>query len=185
MKNHKATVIALNLTPRGSLILLLIALAGVYTMWMASLHTWTPGVELLIETPDGYQNARAFRAVRQHDFPALQDEPPPAPVAGAGHLLDVANGKPYGTNVSTRASEAEPDVMTLHVRPMFGPALIAHLDVPIDPRLHEHLRSLHKGAVVTIAGIGHGDGDPSVYIYPVHQVNGHRTRNQRQEDGDR
>ena len=186
MKTHEPTGISLNLTPGKSLALVLLAVAGVCAMMMTSLHTWTPGIELLVETPDGYQSARDFRTARRHDFPTLRDQPPPAPVAGAGHLLEVYDGKPYGTSGSPTATEPGPDVTTLYIRAVFGPTLVAHLDVPIDPRLHEHLRTLRKGAVVAVTGIGHGDGDPSVYIYPVHQVNGHRTRrNQRRKDADR
>ena len=109
-----------------------------------------------------------FRTARNHDFPTLRDQPRPAPVAGAGHLLEVYEGKPHGTSEASTATEPGPDVTTLYIRAVFGPTLIAHLDVPIDPRLHEHLRSLRKGAVVAVSGIGHGDGDPSVYIYAVH-----------------
>lgn len=62
---------------------------------------------------------------------------------------------------------------TLRIRRPFGVSIIAHLDVPLRPGLQEHLRTLRKGAIVTIAGIGHGDGEYNIYIYPVHQVNGH------------
>ena len=104
MKTHRPTMMSLNMTPAKSLALVLITFAGVCTMMMTSLHTWTPGIELLIETPDGYQSARDFRTARKHDFPTLRDQPPPAPVAGAGHLLEVYDGKPYGTSEAPRTS---------------------------------------------------------------------------------
>ena len=164
--------LAVKMTSKDALALVLIALAGFYAMWATSLHTWIPGVEVLVETPHGYQSSRAFRAARNHDFPALRDEPPPAPVGGTGHLLRVRDGTPYGTSGATTGTEPAPDVMTLFIRPVFGPMLVAHLDVPLHPRLHEHLLNLRKGAVVTVAGIGHGDGEHNIYIYPIHQVDG-------------
>lgn len=158
---------------KGVLMLLLASPLGYGVTSAVWLHTWTPGIELFVTTPEGYQDTRAFRATRTHDFPALHEEPPPAPVADAGHLLRVTDGKPYGTGTTGTGRSPAPDVKTLHIARVFGPDIIAHLDVPLRPDLEEHLRSLRKGAVVTIAGIGHGDGEHNVYIYPVHQVNGH------------
>ena len=158
---------------KAALVVLLASPLGCVAGWAGWLHTWTPGIELFVTTPDGYQDTRAFRSAHRHDFPALHDEPPPAPVAGTGHLHRVTNGTPYGTRSTGTERGRRPDVKTLHIERLFGPAIIAHLDVPLRPGLQEHLRSLRKGAVVTIAGIGHGAGEHNIYIYPVHQVNGH------------
>ena len=158
---------------RGALILLLASPLSYYAMWAAWLHTWTPGIELLVPIPDGYQDIRAFRAARTHDFPALHGKPPPGPVAGSGHLLRITDERLYGTETTETGQNRRPEVKTLHIERVFGPDIIAHLDVPLRPDLQEHLQSLRKGAIVTIAGIGHGDGEHNVYIYPVHQVNAH------------
>ena len=87
-------------------------------------------------------------------------------MAGTGHLARVSYRQPYGTNVS------EVDVKTLRLERFFGTTLTAHLDVPISPAWSAHLQSLSKGAIVTVSGIGHGDGRFNIYIYPVHRVNG-------------
>ena len=87
-------------------------------------------------------------------------------MAGTGHLARVSYRQPYGTNVS------EVDVKTLRLERFFGTTLTAHLDVPISPAWSAHLQSLSKGAIVTMSGIGHGDGRFNIYTYPVHRVNG-------------
>lgn len=139
-------------------------------MWT---HSFTPGLGDLLAPPDGYQSVRAWRSTHLHDFPALHPEPRPSRVGGAGHLVEIRDGTLYGTTATDTPAGPAPDVKTLRIARLFGPDIVAHLDVPLDPDLQEHLRSLRKGAVVTVAGIGHGDGKYNVYIYPVHQVNRH------------
>lgn len=158
---------------KAALIVLLASPLGCLASWAGWLHTWTPGIELFVATPDGYENTPAFRTARTHDFPALQREPPATQVAGAGHLRRITKGRLYGTQTAGAVQNSRPNVKTLHIERVFGPDIVAHLDVPLRPGLREHLQSLRKGAVVTVAGIGHGDGEHNVYIYPVHQVNGH------------
>ena len=53
------------------------------------MHSFTPGFGMLRPIPDGYQSIGTFQAARTHDFPALHDEPAPAPVAGSGHLTEI------------------------------------------------------------------------------------------------
>ena len=53
-----------------------------------------------------------------------------------------------------------------------APHLVAYLDVPLDPEMLEHLRSLSRGDAVTVSGIGHGPGQSVIHIYPVHRVDG-------------
>ena len=174
MQTENATRITLVMTAKDVTTAILTMLAaGAIACYVPSaiwLHTWTPGPEIFRATPDGYQSIRAFRATRTHDFPALYEEPPPSPVAGTGHLVSVGDGPPYGTDAPPGRRV---DVKTLYVTPVFGPRLVAHLDVPLNPDLQDHLRGLRKGALVTVAGIGHGNGENNIYIYPVHQVNGH------------
>ena len=54
-----------------------------------TMHSFTPGFGMLRPIPDGYQSIGTFQAARTHDFPALHDEPAPAPVAGSGHLTGI------------------------------------------------------------------------------------------------
>lgn len=78
----------------------------------------------------------------------------------------------YGTQAP---SYPAPDVKTLRIARLFGPALVAHLDTPLNPGLQKHLRSLRRGDIVTVAGIGHDSNEHNICIYPVHQVNRHAT----------
>ena len=157
----------------GKLIGLVFAgIATVYIVAAVSTRSFTPGLGNFRPPPDGYQSIQAFRNARTRNFAALYDDRGPGLVAGAGHLRRITNGKLYGTTPSSEAGHS-PDVMTLHIERLFGPNIVAHLDVPVGPDVLEHLRSLRRGAVVSIAGIGHGDGESNVYIYPVHQIDGH------------
>ena len=141
--------------------------ALLYGLLVMTTHSWTPVIYELRSPPPGYQSVAAFRAARGHDFPALFEEPAPSPVAATGHLVRVSDGQPYGTNASGV------DVKSLHLERFLGANLTAHLDVPISAELSTHLRSLSKGAIVTVSGIGHGDGKYNIYMYPVHRVNGY------------
>ena len=148
-----------------------IVLMAWYVSAGVTMHSCTPGFGRLRPIPDGYQSIGTFQAARTHDFPALHDEPAPAPVAGSGHLTAITDSTLYGVSEAERPDPA-PDVRSLRIKRVFGPSITAHLETPLDPELHEHLLSLHKGAIVTIAGIGHGEDEHTVYIYPVHQVDG-------------
>lgn len=147
-------------------------IAAVYIAAAISTQSFTPGLGSFLPAPDGYQSIHAFQNARIRDFPALYEDHGPGPVAGAGHLRRITNGKLYGTTRSTEPGH-RPDVMTLHIERPFGPTIVAHLEVPVRPNVLEYLRSLRRGAVVSIAGIGHGDGRNNVYVYPVHQIDGH------------
>ena len=83
--------------------------------------------------PPGYQSVAAFREARGHVFPALVEEPAPAPVAGTGHLVGVEDGRPYGTNVSGV------DVKTLRLERFLGTSLTVHLDVPLSGGSCRHI----------------------------------------------
>ena len=117
--------------------------------------------------PYDYQSAEDFAAERRHEFPALHETPPPAPVEGTGRLTEVYDYWPAGTDAASSV-----DVVALRIDRSPGPHLRAYLDVPVDPELLEHLQSLSRGDRVTVAGIGHGDGQRTIYVYPVHWVNG-------------
>ena len=146
---------------------LMVSAAFCYPMLVILTGSWTPLIYDFGSPPPGYQSVAAFREARGHDFPALVEEPAPAPVAGTGHLVGVEDGRPYGTNVSGV------DVKTLRLERFLGTSLTVHLDVPLSEELSAHLQSLSKGAIVTVSGIGHGDGRFNIYIYPVHRVNGY------------
>ena len=152
---------------------MLIGVIPGYVLAVMWTHSCTPGLGNFLAPPEGYQNIGAYRRARSHDFPALHEEPGPSPVGGGGHLFRIRDGVLHGTTATETPPGRRPDVRTLHIERLFGPNIIAHLDLPLRPGLQEHLRSLRKGAIVTIAGIGHGDGEHNIYIYPVHQVNGH------------
>ena len=147
--------------------ILMVSAASLYPMLVIVTGSWTPLIYDFGSPPPGYQSVAAFREARGHDFPALFEEPAPAPVAGTGHLVGVEDGRPYGTNVSGV------DVKTLRLERFLGTSLTVHLDVPISEELSAHLQSLSKGAIITVSGIGHGDGRFNIYIYPVHRVNGY------------
>ena len=117
--------------------------------------------------PDDYQSAEEFAVERRHEFPALHETLPPAPVEATGRLTEVYDYWPAGTDATTSV-----DVVALRIERSPGPHLRAYLDVPVDPELLEHLQSLSRGDRVTVAGIGHGDGQRTIYVYPVHWVNG-------------
>lgn len=153
--------------------IVLAALLPLYVISAMWTHSLAPGAGELRERPDGYQSIRGYRPTRTRDFPALHDQPPPGPVAGSGHLASVEDTRLWSITPGSTPPGTAPKVKTLRIRRPFGVSIIAHLDVPLRPSLQEHLRTLRKGAVVTVAGIGHGDGRHNVYIYPVHQVNGH------------
>ena len=146
---------------------LMVNAAVLYPMLVMTTHSWTPVIYDFRSPPPGYQSVAAFIEARGHDFPALFEEPAPSPVAGTGHLVHVYDGRAYGTNVNGV------EVKTLRLDRLFGANLTVHLDVPISPALAAHLQSLSKGAVVTVFGIGHGDGQSHIYIYPAHRVNGY------------
>ena len=145
-----------------------VILAGFfYGMLVIETGSWTPVIHEFRSPPPGYQSVAAFAAGRRHDFPTLFGDPEPSPVAGTGHLANVydrSRGGPDGVRV---------DVKTLRLRRTFGADLNAQLEVPINPALLAHLRSLSKGAIVTVSGIGHGDGKYDIDIHPVHRVNGY------------
>lgn len=158
----------------GLLMMVLIMLATAGSIWYVTaavrFRTWTPGIELFHATPDGYQSVRAFRNARAHEFPALHEEAAPAAVAGTGRLRSIADGGLYGAGAGPNGPR---EVKTIHITRLGGPRLVAHLDVPLAPDLLDHLRSLRRGAIVTVTGIGHGDGESNIYIYPVHALNGY------------
>ena len=172
MQTRNVTLGALITTARDLGKGMLIGLMPAYFLAAMWTHSFTPGLGNFLAPPDGYQSVRTYRKARTEGFPALYEKPGPSRVGGAGHLYAIRDDRLYGTT-RTEALADPPDVKTLHIERLFGPNLIAHLDVPLRPALLEHLRSLRNGAVVTVAGIGHGDGEHNVYIYPVHQVNGH------------
>ena len=120
-----------------------------------------------IPPSDGYQSVEEFLAERGHEFPALHQTPPPAPVEGTGRLERIYHYWPAGTGAGFAV-----DVKALRIERSPAPDLVAYLDVPINRELLEYLRSLSRGDRVTVAGIGHGAGQHTIYIYPVHRVNG-------------
>ena len=145
----------------------IVPIATLYTMLVIASGSWTPLICEFRSPPPGYQSVSAFAAARAHSFPTLFEEPAPAPVAGTGYLVDIRDDSSYEVDVNGVA------VKTLVIARLSGAALRAHVDVPLDPALLAHLRSLSKGAVVTVSGMGHGDGRHNVHIYPVHRVNGY------------
>lgn len=138
-----------------------------YVLKVILTGSWTPLVFEFRSPPPGYQSVADFAAARDHAFPALFEEPAPGPVAGTGHLRSILDGLPTGTDVSGVR------VQTLHIGRVSGADLYAHLDLPIQPALLAYLRTLSRGSIVTVSGIGHGDGNINIYIYPVHRVDGH------------
>ena len=116
--------------------------------------------------PDRYQTVEEYLAERGREFPALHETPPPAPVEGSGQLEEIYDYWPAGTGVH------DADVMALRIVRSASAQLVAYLDVPINPELLAYLRSLSRGDRVTVAGIGHGAGPSTIYIYPVHRLNG-------------
>ena len=152
------------------LISLVIVAGFFYEILVIQTDSWTPVIHEFRPPPPGYQSVAAFAAAGSgHDFPTLFGDPEaePSPVAGTGHLVSVYNdsrGGPDGVRVA---------VKTLRLHRIFGADLNAQLEVPINPALLAHLRSLSKGAIVTVSGIGHGEGKYNLEIYPVHRVNGY------------
>ena len=118
--------------------------------------------------PDRYQTVEEYLAERGREFPALHETPPPAPVEGGGQLEEIYDYWPAGTDACTIAVS----VKALRIVRSASPNLVAYLDVPINPELLAYLRSLSRGDRVTVAGIGHGAGPSTIYIYPVHRLNG-------------
>ena len=152
----------------GPVVAMMLIIAGyVYVAKVILTGNWTPLVFEFRSPPPGYQSVAGFAAARDHAFPALFEAPAPGPVAGTGHLRNIRGGGPTGTDVSGVR------VKTLHIGRVSGADLYAHLDLPIQPALLAYLRTLSRGSIVTVSGIGHGDGKYSVYIYPVHRVDGH------------
>ena len=145
----------------------LILAACIYVFLAAYTGTWTPLIFEFRPPPPGYQSVADFAAARDHAFPALFEEPAPGPVAGTGHLLSIHDGGATGTGVSGTT------VKTLRIGRVHRAHLHAHLDLPIEPALLAYLRTLSRGSIVTVSGIGHGDGKHNIYIYPVHRVNGY------------
>ena len=130
--------------------ILMVNAAFLYAMLVIGTGSWTPVTYDFRSPPPGYHSVAAFREARGLDSPALFEEPPPAPVAGTGHLVRVSDGRAYGTNVSGV------DVKTLRLERFLGTSLTVHLNVPISEELLAHLQSLSKGAIATVSGIGHG-----------------------------
>ena len=149
------------------LVAILILAAYIYVMLVVFTGSWTPLIFEFRPPPPGYQSVADFAAARDHAFPALFEEPAPGPVAGTGHLLSIHDGIATGTGVSGTK------VKTLHIGRVSRADLRAHLDLPIEPALLAYLRTLSTGSIVTVSGIGHGDGKHNIYIYPVHRVDGH------------
>ena len=153
----------------GAVLVAILILAGyIYLMLVFFTGSWTPLVFEFRPPPPGYQSVADFAAARDHAFPALFEEPAPGPVAGTGHLLSIHDGGATGTGVSGTQRQDAAHRACLIVRD-----LRAHLDLPIEPALLAYLRTLSTGSIVTVSGIGHGDGRHNIYIYPVHRVNGH------------
>ena len=117
--------------------------------------------------PDRYQTVEEYLAERGREFPALHETPPPAPVEGGGQLDDIYDYWPAGTGAGIAVS-----VKALRIERSGDPQLVAYLDVPINPELLAYLRSLSRGDRVTVAGIGHGAGPSTIYVYPVYRLNG-------------
>ncbi len=152
----------------GVVVVAILIMAGYgYVMLMTFSGSWTPLVFEFRSPPPGYQSVADFAAARDHAFPALFEEPAPGPVAGTGHLRSIHDGGPTGTGVSWV------NVKTLHIGRLSGADLRAHLDLPIKPALLAYLRTLSTGSIVTVSGVGHGNGKHNIYIYPVHRVDGH------------
>jgi len=171
MPPTNVTIVALRMTARDTAIWILLVLGAAYAMAAMTMHSWTPGLGAFRPTPDGYQSVSAFSKARSHEFPALHPDPGPAPVAGTGHLTKVSRGRLYGTAATETAGETRPEVMTLQIERLSGPIIIAFLDVPLRTSMQEYLQEVGKGAIVTVAGIGHGDGEHNIYVYPVHRIN--------------
>ena len=117
--------------------------------------------------PDRYQSVEEYLAERAREFPALHETPPPAPVEGGGQLEQIYNYWPAGTDAGIAVS-----VKALRIARSANPDLVAYLDVPINRELLEYLRGLSRGDRVTVSGIGHGAGPYTIYVYPVHRLNG-------------
>ena len=115
----------------------------------------------------GYQSAEEYLAERGREFPALYETPPPAPVEGTGRLDEIYDSWFAGTGVGTGV-----DVTAVRIERPARPHLVAYLDVALNPELLAYLRSLSRGDRVTVSGIGHGAGPSTIYIYPVHRLNG-------------
>lgn len=152
----------------GAVVVTTLIIAGYgYVMLVILAGSWTPLIFEFRSPPPGYHSVADFAAPRDHAFPALFEEPAPGPVAGTGHLRSIHDGVPTGTGVSGAK------VKTLHIGRVSGADLRAHLDLPIEPALLAYLRTLSRGSIVSVSGIGHGDGRHNIYIYPVHRVDGH------------
>ena len=117
-----------------------------------------------IPPADGYQSVEEYLAERRGEFPALYETPPPAAVEGTGRLEEIYNYWAVGTGADTA------EVTALRIDRSPGPDLVAYLDVPINQELLEYLRSLSRGDRVTVSGIGHGAGQYTIYMYPVHRL---------------
>ena len=115
---------------------------------------------------DGDPSVEEYLADRRQEFPALYETPPPAPVEGSGSLVDIYEYWSAGTSADTD------DVTALRIERSSRPHLVAYLDLPINEELLSYLRSLSRGDPVTVSGIGHGAGPYTIFIYPVHRLNG-------------
>ena len=152
----------------GEVLAQILFIAGcIYVLQAIVTGCWIPPIFEFRSPPPGYESVADFAAARDHAFPALFEKPAPGPVAGTGRLRSVDDGAPTGTDV--RGVE----VKTLHIGRVTGVDLYAHLDLPIQPALLAYLRTLSRGSIVTVSGIGHGNGKLSIHIYPVHRVDGH------------
>lgn len=120
-----------------------------------------------VPPPEGYLSVEAFVAERHHEFPVLHEAPAPAPIEGSGRLVEIYRYWPAGTGADSSVR-----ALALRLERSPGPALRAYLDVPVEPELLEHLRSLSRRDTVTVSGIGHGSGTGVINIYPVHRFDG-------------
>ena len=77
--------------------ILMINAALVYPMLVIVTGSWTPMIYDFQSPPPGYQSVATFREARGHDFPALLEEPAPAPVAGTLTRTGWTSGPGRGT----------------------------------------------------------------------------------------
>ena len=152
-------------------ILLIVIVAA--AVWLSGTGRWLlerirPTKEAEPMPPaDGYQSAEEYLAERGREFPALYETPPPAPVAGTGRLDDI-----YDTRYAGPGAGIGVAVKAVRIEGRAGPNLVAYVDVPINEELLAYLRSLSRGDRVTVSGVGHGAGPSTIYIHPVHLLNG-------------
>ena len=152
-------------------ILLIVIVAA--AVWLSGTGRWLleqirPAKEAEPMPPaDGYQSAEEYLAQRGREFPALHETPPPGPVEDTGRLAEI-----YDTWYSGTGAGLGVAVKAVRIERRAGPNLVACLDVPINEELLAYLRSLSRGDRVTVSGIGHGAGPYTIYVHPVHRLNG-------------